>query len=173
MLSHPGGWAKPIPAAIHICHHRTSTPNNLEKPRQVCVLNIFCTFLDKNEKNNQSLHWGRDSGMRSSCPRFATFTTRQDSSWIANLGHSDEIPWSFLQCGVRFYKSLLKYKKQTSAKMDSPFLSLHEHWCTNWDDSHIFSIEHLSKTGYLQGYVMVDFICMGLLELQRALSENW
>ena len=27
------------------------------------VLDIFCTFLIKNEKNNQSPHWGRDSGI--------------------------------------------------------------------------------------------------------------
>ena len=31
MLSHPGGWDKPIPEVIHLWRHRTSTPNNLEK----------------------------------------------------------------------------------------------------------------------------------------------
>ena len=103
MLSHPGGWDKPIPEVIHLWRHRTSTPNNLEKSRLVCVLDIFCTFLDKNEKNNQSPHWGRDSGIPSSCPRLATSTTRQASSWIANLGHSNGIPSSLPQCGVRFY----------------------------------------------------------------------
>ena len=36
--------------------------NNLEKLCGMCVLDIFCTFLDKNEKNNQSPHWGRDKG---------------------------------------------------------------------------------------------------------------
>ena len=30
-----------------------STPNNLEKLCQVCVLYLFCTVLVKNEKNNQ------------------------------------------------------------------------------------------------------------------------
>ena len=103
MLSHPGGWDKPIPEVIHLWRHSTSTPNNVEKSRLVSVLDIFCTFLDKNEKNNQSPHWGRDSGIPSSCPRFATSTTRQASSWIANLGHLDGIPLSLPQCGVRFY----------------------------------------------------------------------
>ena len=88
MLSHPGGWDKPIPEVIHLWRHRTSKLNNLEKSRLVCVLDIFCTFLGKNEKNNQSPHWGRDSGIPSSCPRFATSTTRQASSCIAKLGHS-------------------------------------------------------------------------------------
>ena len=101
MLSHPGGYDKPIPEIIHIWHHRTSTPNNLEKSRLVCVLDIFCTFLDKNEKNNQSQHWGRDSGIPSSYPRFATCTTR-----LANLGHSNGISSSLPQCGVRFYDSI-------------------------------------------------------------------
>ena len=103
MLSHPGGWDKPIPEVVPLWRHRTSTPNNLEKSRLVCVLDIFCSFLDKNEKNNQTPHWGRDEGIPSSCPRFATSTTRQASSWIANLGHSDGIPSSLPQCGVRFY----------------------------------------------------------------------
>ena len=103
MLSHPGGWDKPIPEVIHLWRHRTSTPNNLEKSRLGCVLNIFCTFLGKNEKNNQTPHWGRDSGIPSSCLRFATSTTRQASSWIANLRHSEGIPSSLPQCGVRFY----------------------------------------------------------------------
>ena len=103
--SHPGGWDKPIPEVIHLWRHRTSTPNNLEKSRLVFVLGIFCTFLGKNEKNNQSPHLGRDSGIPSSCPRFATSTTRQASSWIANLGHEDGIPESLPQCGVRFFKS--------------------------------------------------------------------
>ena len=72
MLSHPGGWDKPIPEVIRLWRHRTSTPNNLEKSRLGCVLIIFCTFLGKNEKNNQTSHWGRDSGIQSSCLRFAT-----------------------------------------------------------------------------------------------------
>ena len=63
MLSHPGGWDKPIPEVIHLWRHRTSTPNNPEKWRLGCVLDIFCTFLGKNEKNNQTPHWGRDSGI--------------------------------------------------------------------------------------------------------------
>ena len=50
MLSHPGGWDKPIPEVIHLWRHRTSTPNNLEKTRLVGVLDIFCTFFDKNGK---------------------------------------------------------------------------------------------------------------------------
>ena len=104
-LSHPGGWDKPIPEVFHLWRHRTSTPNNLEKSSLVGVLDIFCTFLDKNEKNNQTPHWGRDSGIPSSCPRFATSTTRQASSWITNLRHSDGIPSSLPQCGVRFYYS--------------------------------------------------------------------
>ena len=103
MLSHPGGWDKPIPEVIHLWRHRTSTPNNLEKSRFGSVLNIFCIFLGKNEKNNQTPHWGRDSGIPSSCLRFATSTTRQASSRIANLRHSEGIPSSLPQCGVRFY----------------------------------------------------------------------
>ena len=103
MLSHPGGWDKPIQEVIHLWRHRTSTPNNLGKSRLGCVLDIFCTFWDKNEKNNQTPHWGRDSGIPSSCLRFATSTTRQASSWIANLRHSEGIPSSLPQCGVRFY----------------------------------------------------------------------
>ena len=58
MLSHPGGWDKPILEVIHLWRHRTSTPNNLEKSLLVCVLDIVCKFLGKNEKNNQSPHWG-------------------------------------------------------------------------------------------------------------------
>ena len=103
MLSHPGGWDKPIPEVIHLWRHRKSTPNNLEKSRLGCVFNIFCTILGKNEKNNQTPHWGRDSGIPSSWQRFATSTTRQASSWIANLRHSEGIPSSLPQCGVRFY----------------------------------------------------------------------
>ena len=105
MLSHPGRWDKPILEVIHLWRHSASTPNSPEKSLLVCVLDIFCTFLGKNEKNNQSPHWGRYSGIPSSCPRFATSTTRQASSWIANLGHSDGIPSSLPQCGVRFYYS--------------------------------------------------------------------
>ena len=63
ILSHPGGWDKPISEEIHLWGHRPSTPNSLEKLRLVSVLDIFCTFLGKNEKNNQSPHWGRDSGI--------------------------------------------------------------------------------------------------------------
>ena len=111
MLSHPGGWDKPILEVIHLWRHRMSTPNNLEKSCLVCVLDIFCTFLGKNEKNNQSPHWGRDEGIPSSCPRFATSTTPQASSWIANLGHSDGIPSSLPQCGVRFYYSRIWDRK--------------------------------------------------------------
>ena len=66
MLSHPGGWDKPILEVIHLWRHRTSTPNNLEKSRLVGVLDIFCTFLDKNEKNNQHHIEG---GARESHPR--------------------------------------------------------------------------------------------------------
>ena len=51
MLSKPGGWYKPIPEVIHLWRYRMSTPNNLEKSRLVWVLDIFCTFLGKNEKN--------------------------------------------------------------------------------------------------------------------------
>ena len=42
--------------------------------------------------NNQLLHSGRDKGIPSSCTWFATSTTRQASSWVANHGHSDGIP---------------------------------------------------------------------------------
>ena len=66
LLSHPGGWDKPIPEVNHLW---TSTPNNVEKSRLVGGLYIFCTFLDKNKKNNQTPHGGRDSGIPSSCPR--------------------------------------------------------------------------------------------------------
>ena len=100
------GEKSPFWKVIHLWCHRTSMPNNLEKSHLVCVLYIFWTFLGKNEKNNQSPHWGRDSGIPSSCPRFATSTTWQASSSIANLGLSDGISSSLLQCGVRFYLSL-------------------------------------------------------------------
>ena len=93
-ISHPGGWDKPIPEVIHLWRHSTSMLNNLQKSLIVCILDMFCTFLGKNEKNNQSPHWGRDSGIPSLCPIFATSTIRQASSWIANLGHSDGIPSS-------------------------------------------------------------------------------
>ena len=46
-----------------------------------------------------------EGGLPSSCPRFATSTTRQASSWIANPGHEDGIPSSLHQCGVIFFKS--------------------------------------------------------------------
>ena len=80
-----------------------SMQNNLEKSHGVCVLHLFCTFLDKNGKNYQSHHWGRDEGISSSCPRFATSMTRQASSRIANIGHPDGIPSSLPQCDVRFF----------------------------------------------------------------------
>ena len=57
------------------------------------------------EKNNQSLHSGRDKGITSLCPWFATSTTRQASSWIANHGHSDGIPLSLPDFSDRFYYS--------------------------------------------------------------------
>ena len=55
------------------------------------------------EKNYQSLHSGRDKRIPSSCPWFATSTTRQASSWIANHRHSDGIPLSLPECSDRFY----------------------------------------------------------------------
>ena len=55
------------------------------------------------EKNNQSLHCGRDKGNPSSCPWFARSTTRQAWLWIANHGHSDGIPLSLPECSDRFY----------------------------------------------------------------------
>ena len=57
------------------------------------------------EKNNQSLHSGRNKGIPSSCPWFATSTTRQASLWIANHGHEDGIPFSLPECSDRFYYS--------------------------------------------------------------------
>ena len=57
------------------------------------------------EKNNQSQHSGMDKGIPSSCPWFATSTTRQASLWIANHGHSDGIPLSIPECSDRFYYS--------------------------------------------------------------------
>ena len=97
MLSYPRGWNKPIPEVIHLWRHRMSTPNNLEKSRLLCVLDLFCTFLGKNEKNNQSPHWWRHEGIPSSCQIYATSTTRKASSWIANLGHLDGNPSSLPQ----------------------------------------------------------------------------
>ena len=86
----------------------TSQNVNAKQSRKVAsrvrfnhILHIFI----KNEKNNQTPHWGRDEGIPSSCLRFATSTTRQASSWIANLRHSEGIPSSLPQCGVRFYYS--------------------------------------------------------------------
>ena len=102
MLSHPGGWDKPIPEVIHLWRHRMLTPNNLEKSRPVCVLDIFCPFLNKNEKNNHHI----EGGTRESHPHIQDLRRPRlgkPSSWIANLGHSDWIPLSLPQCGVRFY----------------------------------------------------------------------
>ena len=79
----------------------TSQNVNAKQSRKVTSSVRFrhiCTFLDKIEKNNQSPNWGRDSGIPSSCPRFATSMTQQALSWIANLGHSDGIPSSL--CNV-------------------------------------------------------------------------
>ena len=53
--------------------------------------------LKAKQKNNQSLHSWRDMGIPSECPWFASSTTRQASSWIANHGHSDGIPLSLRQ----------------------------------------------------------------------------
>ena len=51
MLSHRGGWDKPIPEVIHLWRHRTSTPNNLEQSRLVClirhIVHIFRQELEK------------------------------------------------------------------------------------------------------------------------------
>ena len=55
------------------------------------------------EKNNQSLHSGRDKGIPSLCLWFATSTTWQASSWIANHGHSDGIPLSLSEWSDWFY----------------------------------------------------------------------
>ena len=41
MLSHPGGWDKPIPEVNHLWRHRTSTLNNAEKSHLVCVLYLL------------------------------------------------------------------------------------------------------------------------------------
>ena len=84
----------------------TSQNVNAKQSRKVASRVRFKHFLHilvKNGKNNQTPHWGRDSGIPSSCLRFATSTTRQASSWIANLRHSEGIPSSLPQCGVRFY----------------------------------------------------------------------
>ena len=51
MLPHPGGWEKPIHEVIYLLHHKTSTPNNLEKPHKVCFIRIL-NVLGKNEKKN-------------------------------------------------------------------------------------------------------------------------
>ena len=58
MLSYPGGWDKPIPEVNHPWLCRTSTPNNLDKGCLICVLHIFCTFVDKNEENNHHIEGG-------------------------------------------------------------------------------------------------------------------
>ena len=65
MWSHPGGGDNPVPEVNHLWSHRTSTPNNLEKLCLVCVLYLFCTFLDKNEK----IYGHIESGTRESHPR--------------------------------------------------------------------------------------------------------
>ena len=62
MFSYHRGWDKPILEVNHlIWRHRTSTQNNVETSCLVWVFHLFCTFWDKNEKNNQSPRWGRDN----------------------------------------------------------------------------------------------------------------
>ena len=60
MLSHPGGWDKPIPKVVHLWRHRTSTPNNLEKSRLVCVLDIFLLIFGQEweKESNTTLRKG-------------------------------------------------------------------------------------------------------------------
>ena len=91
----------------------TSQNVNAKQSRKVassvCVRYIL-HILDKNEKNKQSPHWGRDEEIPSSCPRFASSTTRQASSWIANLGQSDGILSSLPQYIVRFYFKISNLK---------------------------------------------------------------
>ena len=67
MFTHPGVWDKPIPDINYLWRNRTSTQNNLEKSRLVCVLCLFFTFIHSNEENNQSSHWVRDDGIGKSC----------------------------------------------------------------------------------------------------------
>ena len=68
-------------------------------------LNIGLDYIENKGmgENNHSLHSGRDRGIPSSCPSFATSPTRQASTWIANHGHSDGIPLSLLECNDIFY----------------------------------------------------------------------
>ena len=70
MLSHPGVWDKPIAEVIHLWRHRTSTANNLEKSRLVCVLNIFCTFWTRMRK---TIKHHIEGGTRESHPRVQDF----------------------------------------------------------------------------------------------------
>ena len=78
---------------------------------------VCWTFLDKNEKINQSPHRGRDKGKliyhhvaertRESHPRVHNLqsTTRLAKSWIANHGHEDGISLPLLQRGYIDYFS--------------------------------------------------------------------
>ena len=65
---------------------------------------VLCTaqteFIIKNKRRGRKI-----INHHTSCPWFATSTTRQASSLIANHGHSDGIPLSLPQCGDRFYYS--------------------------------------------------------------------
>ena len=85
----------------------TSWEVNANKARRGWKSTLFMAFssliwyiLQVGEK--RSPRCGRDEGIPSPCPRFATSTTLQASSWIAMV-HSDGILLSLSQHGNRFY----------------------------------------------------------------------
>ena len=77
-----GGWCKTAPMTWR-CH--TQRCNDVVFwTVKTTLKSDYLLKIKAWEKNNQKLHSGRDKGIQSSCPWFATPTTRQASSWIAN-----------------------------------------------------------------------------------------
>ena len=77
-------------------------------------------------------HKGRDGGIPSSCPRFATTTTWQASSWISKLGHFNGIPSSLSQCGGRLFssqKDLVYHYHRETAWHPPPYWAWFRVWC--------------------------------------------
>ena len=90
----------------HINYNDISRRHHQYYEKRMGVNIVHCFYVDDfihfaSRKKYQSPRCRRDPGIPAFCPRFATWTTRQASSWIANLGHGDGIPSSLLQGGDR------------------------------------------------------------------------
>ena len=73
------------------------------KVRLMCFLFLFCEFLDKNEKNNQSPYWRREMGILSSCPWFAASSTHDSASLVKDCKSWTLISptmWGFILLGL-------------------------------------------------------------------------